>query len=192
VEPPAQGVWGYLRTRLASFALVLVVGFLLLVSLVLSAALSAAGRLVAGPSSAVLLQVANTAVSLVVVTVLFALIFRYLPDTDVPWRDVWVGAALTSALFTLGKFFIGLYLGRSSFGSAYGAAGSLVILIVWVYYAAQVFFFGAELTQTFARRHGSRASDSAARKELPGRRFRSTDSTNALRLEPEKVAKPVE
>src|SRR5205814_3478680 len=124
------------------------------------------------------LEVLNVAVSLAVITVLFALIFKYLPDAHPPvaWKDVWVGAFITAALFTAGKFGIGLYLGHSSVASAYGAAGSLVLLLVWVYYSAQILFFGAELTQVYARRHGSRiglaaspraASKGADREEAP-------------------------
>jgi membrane protein len=94
-------------------------------------------------------------VSFFVVMLLFAMIFKFLPDTTVAWRDVWIGAALTAILFTVGKLLIGLYLGKSSVGSAYGAAGSLVVLLVWIYYSAQILFFGAELTQVYARRHGS-------------------------------------
>ncbi len=158
--PPRKGggLKALLRERLASFATVLVVGFLLLVSLVLSAALSLLEVKGAFPGSGVLLQVLNNAISLAVITVLFALIFKYLPDAHPPvsWKDVWVGAFITSALFTVGKFGLGLYLGRGTIGSAYGAAGSLVLLLVWVYYSAQILFFGAELTQVYARKHGSR------------------------------------
>jgi membrane protein len=158
--PPRKGggVLAMIRQRLASFAMVLVVGFLLLVSLVLSAGISAFEVKGTFPGSGLVLQVVNNAVSLAVITVLFALIFKYLPDAHPPvaWKDIWVGALITAALFTLGKYGIGLYLGRSSVGSAYGAAGSLVLLLVWVYYSAQILFFGAELTQVYARRHGSR------------------------------------
>ena len=150
-------VWGFVRNRLLAFALVLAVGFLLMASLVVSAALSAAGSLLETYVShpVVLLQIANNALSLIVITVLFALIFKVLPDTSIGWRDVWAGAAMTSLLFTLGKFGIGFYLGRRSFTSAYGAAGSVVVLIVWVYYLAQIFYFGAEFTQAYARARGS-------------------------------------
>jgi len=166
--PEARAKHGFvvslLRTRLWSFAMVLAVGFLLLVSLVISTVLSAAqgalGQYLPEPSA--LWQYVNTAVSLVMITVLFAMIFKFLPDAKVAWRDVWVGAAFTSILFVAGKYLIGLYLGRSSLGSVYGAAGSVVVLIVWAYYAAQIFFFGAELTQAFARRHGSRSEAPAA------------------------------
>jgi membrane protein len=148
-----------LRNRLWSFAMVLAVGFLLLVSLVISAMLAAAqgalGRYLPPPSA--VLDCASTLASFAIITVLFAMIFKFLPDTKVAWSDVWVGAALTSMLFGTGKYVIAFYLGRGSVGSVYGAASSLVVLIAWVYYAAQIFFFGAELTQAYARRHGSLA-----------------------------------
>ena len=172
--PPRTGggVLAVIRERLASFAMVLVVGFLLLVSLVISAGISAFEVKGTFRGSGVVLQVVNNGVSLAVITVLFALIFKYLPDAHPPvaWKDIWVGAFITAALFTVGKYGIGLYLGRSSVGSAYGAAGSLVLLLVWVYYSAQILFFGAELTQVCARRHGSRLglSTEAAAARAPG------------------------
>jgi membrane protein len=166
--PPRKGggLKALLRERLAAFAMVLVVGFLLLVSLVLSAVLSALEVKGTFPGSIVVLQVLNNGVSLAVITVLFALIFKYLPDAHPPvgWKDIWIGALITAALFTLGKFAIGLYLGRSSVASAYGAAGSLVLLLIWVYYSAQILFYGAELTQVYARRHGSRLGLATAEK----------------------------
>ncbi len=169
VETPAGGLLGFVRDRLAAFALVLAVGFLLMASLVVSAALSAAGALLGHFVSrpAALLQAANTALSLVVITVLFALIFKLLPDARIDWGDVWAGALTTSVLFTAGKFAIGLYLGRSGLTSSYGAAGSVVVLVVWVYYFAQIFYFGAELTQAYARAHGSRRATSRARNARP-------------------------
>jgi membrane protein len=171
-EQPRRGfLVGLLRNRIWSFAMVLAVGFLLLVSLIVNALLAAAhgalGRYLPAPGA--LLASANTLASLVLITVLFALIFKFLPDTRVAWSDVWVGAALTSALFVAGKYLIGLYLGKSSVSSAYGAAGSVVVLIVWVYYAAQVFFFGAELTQAYARSHGSLAAAGPSLKSAPAR-----------------------
>jgi membrane protein len=167
-EGPSRGfIAGILRNRLWSFAMVLAVGFLLLVSLVINAVLAAAqgalGRYLPEPSA--LLGYVNTLASLAMITVLFAMIFKFLPDARVAWNDVWVGAAFTSTLFVAGKYLIGLYLGRSSVGSVYGAAGSVVVLIVWVYYAAQIFFFGAELTQAYARRHGSLAGSRAPETE---------------------------
>ncbi|MEO8701807.1 MAG: YihY/virulence factor BrkB family protein [Kofleriaceae bacterium] len=163
VEPKkGRGVKGFLRDRFFSFTLVLGVGFLLLVSLVLSAGLAAAGAYLSNhlPGGAVLWQVVNFAISLAVLTILFALIFKVVPDVKIHWRDVWIGALVTAALFTLGKFAIGLYLGRSSVGSPFGAAGSVVVLVVWVYYSAQILFFGAEFTQVYARHHGSRIEPS--------------------------------
>ena len=159
VEPKeGRGVWGFIKDRFLSFVAVLGTGFLLLVSLVLSSALSAAGKWFSGwlPLPEAVLQLVNFAVSFVVITGLFALIFKVLPDAQVAWRDVWVGAALTAALFTIGKFALGLYLGKSNVGSAYGAAGSLVLVLVWVYYSAQIMLYGAEFTQVYANRLGER------------------------------------
>jgi membrane protein len=151
-DPTKSGIKQLLKNRLRSFGLVVSIGFLLMVSLLVSAALSAiTGRIqqaeVLGP---VLLQVLNLVVSLGVVTLLFAMIYRFLPDVRLAWRDVWTGSFLTALLFTIGKFLIGLYLGRSSVASSYGAAGSIVVLLVWVYYSAQVVLLGAELTRVYA------------------------------------------
>ena len=159
VEPKeGRGIWGVIRDRFISVGALLGTGFLLLVSLVLSAAISAFGKWFGGwlPAPEVVLQGLELVVSLAVVTGLFALIFKVLPDAKVAWSDVWIGAFLTSLLFTIGKFAIGLYLGKSDVGSAYGAAGSLVILLVWVYYSAQILLFGAEFTQVYANKLGSR------------------------------------
>jgi membrane protein len=138
--------------------MVLGIGFLLLVSLVVSAGLAALGHWMSGllPVPEVVLDLVNLAVSLLVVAVLFALIFRVLPDVEIGWRDVWVGGLFTAVLFAAGKLAIGLYLGKSSLGSSYGAAGALVVILVWVYYSAQILFFGAELTRSWAYQHGSR------------------------------------
>ena len=166
---PGQGLKGFAKTRLLSFGMVLAVGFLLLVSLVISALLSAIDSLLTGltPAAHFFYQLLNFAVSFGVITLLFALIYYYLPDVEVAWRDVWVGAALTALLFTLGKLAIGLYLGNSSTASTYGAAGALVVLLLWVYYSAQILFFGAELTQVYARRFGSRIRPSAHAIRVP-------------------------
>lgn len=157
-ESKSSGIWDIVRGRFLSFAMVLVIGFLLLASLVLSAAIAGAGKyfgeMVPGLEAG--LQTANTLASFLIITVLFALIFKVLPDTSIAWRDVWIGALLTSLLFTIGKLLIGLYLGKSGLASAYGTAGSLVVLIAWVYYSAQIMFFGAELAHVYAQRHGSR------------------------------------
>ena len=151
-RPKRRAMWTFVRERLLSLAMVFGVGFLLLVSLVVSTALSSLGDWGGG-------QVTNTVVSLLVITLLFAMMFKYLPDAKVAWRDVWLGALITAGLFSLGKYLIGLYLGRASVGSAYGAAGSVVVVMVWVYYASIIFFFGAELTHVISRRiHGHRAA----------------------------------
>jgi membrane protein len=151
----AGGIWGFLRTRLLSFLMILGVGFLLLVSLVLSAVLTAVSHHLPWAGSTALGQVINLVVSLVIITLLFALIFRLLPDAGIAWKDVWIGAALTAVLFTIGKSLIGLYLGSSSVGSTYGAAGSLAVFLVWVYYSAQILFFGAEFTKVYANHYGA-------------------------------------
>jgi membrane protein len=139
--------------------MVLVVAFLLLVSLVIDAVISAGANRIFGESTAIIAHTIELTISFAVVTVLFALIFRYLPDVRIEWRDVWLGAVFTSILFIIGKFALGLYLGRSAVGSAYGAAGSLVVLLLWIYYSAQIMLFGAEFTQVYSRSHGSRAGE---------------------------------
>ncbi len=154
---PGRGVLGFLKDRFFSFAMVLGTGFLLLTSLVLSAAVAATFAFVSGLSPALkpVLVVGDTVTSGVVVMLLFALIFKLLPDAKIAWRDVWVGAGLTTVLFLVGKAAIGAYLGRSGYGSAYGAAGSLVVLLVWIYYSSQILFFGAEFTKVYANQYGS-------------------------------------
>jgi membrane protein len=151
------GWWGLVRGRLLSFGMIIAIGFLLLVSLVLSATLAALGSYWSGVFAQLefLLQAANFAVSFGVITVLFAIIYKFLPQTRIEWNDVWIGAAVTALLFSIGKLLIGLYLGKSSVASSYGAAGSLVILLLWVYYSAQVFLLGAEFTKAYADTHGS-------------------------------------
>ena len=158
VQPkPNLGLWTIIRTRFLSFTMVLGVGFLLLVSLILSAALAGVVNFFGHflPGAGFLLQLANFILSFVVTTVLFGLIYKVLPDAKIAWSDVWIGAIITSLLFSVGRFLLGLYLGNSSFGSTYGAAGSVVIILAWVNYAAQILFFGAEFTQVYARRFGS-------------------------------------
>src|SRR4051812_20377968 len=150
----STGWWNLIRTRLLSFGMVLGIAFLLTVSLILSAAIAALGKWW-GVAEA-LGHVLELAISFGLVTVLFALIYKYIPRVHVAWHDVWVGAAVTSALFAIGKFAIGLYLGKSGVSSAFGAAGSLVVVMVWVYYSAQIFLFGAEFTWVYAHEFGSR------------------------------------
>jgi membrane protein len=148
------GVRAFLRRRILSFGMVAAICLLLLTSLVVSAALSGVSGALGDSLPVVLGQMINSIVSLLVSTLLFAFAFRYLPDVRLRWRDVWLGAGLTAILFTVGKGLIGLYLGHSSFTSSYGAAGSLIVLLVWVYYSAQIVFFGAEFTQVYARASG--------------------------------------
>lgn len=152
--------WEFFRTRLLSFGMVLGVGFLLLVSLIVSAALAAFdGWLetrVAGLH--IVLPLLDLGVSFAMAVLLFAMIYKYVPRESIAWRDVWIGAATTAFLFSIGKSLIGLYLGRSSFNSAYGAAGSLIVLLLWIYYSAQIFLLGAEFTRVFAYERGSRVA----------------------------------
>src|SRR5918912_2241419 len=148
------GIWAWLRQRIFSLALVLALAFLLLVSLVISAALASGAGLFQGPEEALLSRLLEIAVSLLVLTFMFALLYKYVPDAEIGWRDVWLGGLLTAVLFTLGKTAIGFYLGRASVGSAYGAAGSMVGLLVWGYYSALVMFFCAEFPHAWALQHG--------------------------------------
>lgn len=156
-----SGLLAFLRQRFLSFTMVLGIGFLLLVSLVLSAALAVVGKYLGDfvPGWVILGHLINILVSVGFITVLFAMIYKLLPDTPIAWKDVWLGALVTSILFTLGKFLIGLYLGRASVASGYGAAGSLVILLLWVYYSSMLLFIGAEFTQVYSRRHGTRRDE---------------------------------
>ena len=156
-KPEHAGIWGTIRTKVLSFGVVLGIGFLLLVSLVLSAVISALGKFWSGmfPGWHIVLQIVNFVVSFAFITGLFAMIYKLLPRRHIGWHDVWIGAAVTSLLFAVGKFLIGLYLGRSSVASSFGAAGSLVIVLLWVYYSAQIFLLGAEFTRAYSYRHGS-------------------------------------
>lgn len=156
-----SGLWATLRARLLSLGLILGLGFLLAVSLVFSAAVAALGHWAgqALPAWEALLQLANTGLSLGVSALLFAMIFKLMPRAHVAWKDVWVGAGVTALLFEAGKVLIGLYIGKSSITSSFAAAGSLVVLLVWVYYSAQIFLLGAEFTWVYAHEHGSRKKD---------------------------------
>ena len=158
VPKAGRGIRGILRDRLLTFMMVIAVGFLLLVSLVLSAALAALGKFFNYllPVPEAVLHGINFVVSFGVITLMFAMIYKILPDVKISWSDVWIGAAVTSLLFSLGKFLIGLYLGKSGVASAYGAAGSLVVILVWVYYTAQILLYGAEFTAVYAIKYGSR------------------------------------
>ena len=176
--PKVNGLWNLIHSRLLSFGVVLGLGFLLLVSLVISAGLAAFGKWWGGLFATweVLLQLLNFVVSFVIVTGLFAMIYKIMPRAKVDWRDVWVGAAITSLLFSVGKSLIGLYLGKSGIASGFGAAGSLVVLLVWVYYSAQIFLLGAELTWVYAHTYGSRSNVAAP--AAPGIPSRSNPAAN--------------
>ena len=152
----SSGIWNLLRTRLLSFGMVLGIAFLLMVSLVVSAALAALGKWWTPGGWEAAMHVLDIVVSFGLMTVMFALIYRFIPRVHVAWHDVWIGAAVTALLFAIGKFAIGLYLGKSSVASSFGAAGSLVVLMVWVYYSAQIFLLGAEFTWVYAHEYGSR------------------------------------
>jgi membrane protein len=171
VKPPptVSTLWGFVRVRFLSFSMVCGVAFLLIVSLIVSAALAAVGTYVGGLQGrlASVLRVVHLVISVGLLGVLFSLMFELLPDAKISWRDVWVGGMATAVLFAVGKYLIGLYLGSSSIGSAYGAAGSFAVLFVWVYYSAQIFFFGAAFTRTYADRFGSRVRARAAGEDEP-------------------------
>lgn len=156
VQPkPGRGILGMLRDRLLSFGMMLGMAFLLLVSLIISAALSVVGSYLDQYYVAIVGQLVNIFLSLLVITLVFAMIFKFLPDAVINWRDVWLGAFVTACLFVAGKTLIGLYLGHSTIGSTYGAAGSLAVLALWLYYSSQIFLFGAELTQQYALHFGT-------------------------------------
>ena len=163
VKPkPGQGIWGFIRNRFLSFGMVLGIGFLLLVSMVITTALEAFSGQINHwlPMPDFVAKALHFVISFGVITLLFAMIFRFLPDATVKWRDVWVGAMGTALLFTIGKFLIGMYLGRQSTSSAYGAAGSVIVILLWVYYSSLILFAGAEFTQVYARKTGSEIAPS--------------------------------
>ncbi|MDB5929647.1 MAG: ribonuclease [Polaromonas sp.] len=159
--PKISGIWATLRSRLLSLGFILGLGFLLMVSLVTSAGVAALGGWAGGllPGWEILLRLINIVLSVGVATVLFAMIFKVMPQAKVSWHDVWIGAAVTAVLFEIGKSLISLYIGKSSVTSSFAAAGSLVVLLVWVYYSAQIFLLGAEFTWVYANDHGSLAKD---------------------------------
>lgn len=162
-EPRRGVLLSLLLNRLRSFTLALGVGFLLLVSLVISAALTALQDYLNNwmPGVPALWQMVNIGASFFIAALLFAMIYKYLPDVEITWKDVWIGAVVTAVLFTTGKYLIGLYLGQTAAASAFGAAGSFAVLLIWIYYSALVSFFGAEFTQVYARLYGSRIQPSA-------------------------------
>lgn len=165
--PPDRGLLRTLLDRFLSSAMVMGVGFLLLVSLLINTALAAAHTylLTLFPGAPFLLQLLNFVVSFGVITVVFAVIYKVLPHARIEWRDVWVGAAFTALLFSIGRFALGLYLGSSGIASVYGAAGALVLILFWIFYSAQIVLFGAEFTQVYARHYGSRIRSSGKQAE---------------------------
>jgi membrane protein len=173
VKPkPGQGIKGFIRHRILSLAMVFGIGFLLLVSLVVSAGLAAVGKWLSGamPGGEEVWHAINFIVSFAVFALAFTLMFKYLPDVKVAWRDVWLGGVITAFLFTLGKFVLGMYLGRSAVTSAYGAAGSLIVVLLWIYYSAQILFLGAEFTQVIANRYGKKLEPSENAMWVPGQK----------------------
>jgi membrane protein len=154
---PDMGIKGFIKSRILSFALVVAMGFLLLVSLVVSAGLAAVDSFLNAnlPAGGLLARLLSMIISLTVITLMFAMVYKYLPDVEIAWKDVIIGAFVTAVLFNFGKYLIGLYLGHSSVASVYGAAGSLVVLLVWIFYSAQIVFLGAEFTQVYASKYGS-------------------------------------
>jgi membrane protein len=166
-ESSKAGVKAVVRKRIFSFAMVITIGFILMISLVVSAGLAALSTFTNQlfPALASLWRLLNLVISLGTFTFLFALIYKYIPDIKIAWRDVLVGAAFTSVLFSIGKELLGLYLGNGAFGSTYGAAGSLVTVLAWIYYSVQIMLFGAEFTQVYTRKYGShRSTDRVQRK----------------------------
>lgn len=186
---PKRGLLKFMLNRLVSLAMVATIGFLLLVSLVIDALLvlfqGMLSYLLAG-ITLYILNVVNIIVSLALVTVIFGLLFKVLPDAKIRWRDVWVGAAITTVLFGLGKYLIGFYLGNSSFNSAYGAAGSLVIILVWVYYSTVIFLFGAEFTSVYAEETGSKIEpyDTAVKVQMVELEKNDSNQTTAVSKSP--------
>ena len=165
-----RGVWGVVRDRTLSFAMVISVAFLLLASVVLSTIVSSLSTWVEDLPMATqwVAPVANFLLSFAILTVLFAMIFKWLPDVRIAWSDVWLGAAVTAVLFTIGKFGISFYLSKSSTASSYGMAGSFVVLLLWIYYSAQIVFFGAEFTQVYTNRFGERIEPADNAERLTG------------------------
>lgn len=182
-DPEAGGVKNFIVKRGLSFGMILAVAFLLLVSLVLSALITVVGEQASGllPDglSAVFLEALNFGVSLGIITLLFAALYRVLPDAEVDWKDVWVGAGVTALLFVVGKFGLGIYLGRSDPGSAFGAAGSLALILVWIYYSSMILFLGAEFTQVWTRAHGGTLRPAKGA-------VRSSDKKQPLRAKPDR------
>ncbi|HUP29999.1 MAG TPA: YihY/virulence factor BrkB family protein [Usitatibacter sp.] len=161
-----NGVWGLLRKRLLSFGLIVVIGLLLLTSLVVSAFVAYVGTTWFSGAGEFLAHLLEIVFSLGLMTLLFAMTFKILPARRIPWGDVLLGSFITAVLFTIGKLLIGLYIGKSAVASSYGAAGTIVVAIIWVYYSAQIFFLGAEFTRAYSHEHGSKSLGAAANSEF--------------------------
>ena len=174
-----SGAWQFIRTYLASAAAIMALGFLLLMSLLFTAALSAAAKYLGPQAPAGALQLLGSLISLAAIAVLFAMMFKWLPDTPVEWRDVWPGAVITAALFEIGKFLIGLYIGRQALDSTYGAAASIVVLLIWVYYSSQIVLLGAEFTHVHAL-HRARQGTPPRPRAVPKSEARSRNRYDAL------------
>jgi membrane protein len=172
-ETETSGVWHFIRTYILSIAAVIAVGFLLLVSLLLTTALAVAGRYFSHIAPEALLQPLGFAGSFAIIALLFALMFKWLPDTEVSWRDVWPGALLTALLFEAGKFLIGLYIGKQGLESTFGAAASLVVVLIWVYFSAQIVLMGAEFTRASALQHAPARRPESENPPEPSNRVRS-------------------
>ncbi|HEX3550224.1 MAG TPA: YihY/virulence factor BrkB family protein [Candidatus Elarobacter sp.] len=175
VEPPKKGIWTAVRDRVASIGMLLAIGFLLIVTTAINAAIAYVSTYVTQalpfPGAGLVFAIVNWIVSIAIITLLFALMYKYLPDAAIEWRDVWTGAFVTAIAFVVGQALIALYLGRAGVASAYGAAGSLVVLLLWVYYSSMILLFGAEFTRVYAEKHGSRigsGADDAADQERTG------------------------
>ena len=164
--PKASGIWGQVRKRLLSFGLIVSIGFLLLLSLAVSAAVAYVGSTWFGGAGEALAHVLEFAGSLALTTLLFAAIFKILPSRRIPWRDVLLGSLITALLFGVGKFLIGMYIGKNETVTTFGAAGTLIVTILWVYYSSQIFFLGAEFTRAYSMSHGSRRLESAANSDF--------------------------
>ena len=189
-RPAPNGLWGWLRVRILSLGMVLTAGFLLLVSLLISTALSAVGGWIGNGLEGwqLLAKGLNFALSFGLITAMFAMLYRYLPQTRTAWRDVWFGAAVTALLFNLGKFLIGMYLGRSSVTEGFGATGSLAVFLLWVYYSAQIFLLGAEFTWVCAQRRGAAAAPAPSTATSTATAEDATEATSATPATPATTA----
>jgi membrane protein len=187
-----SGIFGFIKDRFLSVAMVMGVGFLLLVSLMVDTAVTFLGKWMKDrlPGGETLWQIIELGLSFVVITVMFAMIFRFLPDLKIEWHDVWFGAAFTALLFVLGKFALAFYFGKAAVGSSFGAAGSLVLLLVWIYYSAQILYFGAEFTQVYARSHGSLKSEAKENASQPAQADTAHPPVVPFRPKPAPVPAP--